>query len=181
MTTEQVWLAYREKLRAFLISRLRDPDDADDVLQEVLIKTHLNLASVKNEASIQSWLLQVANRAVMDFYRRGNRPETTDIDENLAQPVEETEKDWKTAFVDCVEPFVAALNVGEAELIRAIDLNGVPQKDYARTQGIKYSTLKSRVAKARANLKRQFDDCCNLTLNQRGVTVEFIPKTNCCD
>ena len=44
-----------------------------NLLQEILIKTHQSLHTVRNAASIKAWLYQMANRSIIDFYRRRAR------------------------------------------------------------------------------------------------------------
>ena len=52
----------------------------------------------------------------------------------------------------CVEPFLQALSPEMAEMLLAIDIEGVSQKEYARTKGLAYSTMKSRVAEGAVEL-----------------------------
>lgn len=70
---EQVWGEYRSGLKSFLHSRISNDAEVDDLLQEVLIKVHNNLYSVKSEESIKSWLYQIANHAIVDFYRKNSK------------------------------------------------------------------------------------------------------------
>ena len=73
MRIEDTWLEYRSSLRSFLSSRIQDPEEVDDLLQEILIKTHKKLHTIRSEHSIKAWLFQVANNAIMDFYRKHSR------------------------------------------------------------------------------------------------------------
>lgn len=177
MKIETIWSEYRFAIKAFLYSKVADRDDADDLLQEILIKTYNNLHTVKTAASVRSWLFQIANRTIIDFYRK--RSKEVDL---KADDLWYSENDDKThqALSACITPFISALPKESAELLTAIDIQGYPQKSYAEHFGISYSTLKSRVQKDRAQLRRLFEDCCHLTLDQRGNITDFDPKPDSC-
>ena len=103
---EQVWSQYRANLKAFVQTRVSEPADVDDLLQEILIKTYKNLDSVKSESSLKSWLFQIANRTLIDFYRKNRSLEPLDPDysQNHDQQV-----NIKQELSQCVEPFIKAL------------------------------------------------------------------------
>lgn len=179
MTLDQIWHEYRAGLNAFLHSKLSNPDDVDDLLQEILLKSYLNLASLKDAASIKAWLFQIANRSVIDFYRKNGRIK----DEPLwLSEDEETQDDTvKTALSLCVLPFINELPDDKARLLRAIELEGVSQKNYAEQLNIPYTTLKSQVKKARSELKVLFDQCCHFQQDKFGNLIDYEKKPDACN
>lgn len=70
MTLENLWQQYQTALKGFLHAKVVNNQDVEDILQEVLLKTHQNLSSVHDQTSIKSWLFQIANNTIIDFYRR---------------------------------------------------------------------------------------------------------------
>ncbi|WP_201778207.1 sigma factor [Thalassomonas viridans] len=54
MTIEPIWQAYKNQLKAFLHANISNPADVDDLLQEILLKSYLNLQTIKDSASIKS-------------------------------------------------------------------------------------------------------------------------------
>ena len=173
MNTESIWTEYRTALKHFLHSRVSNADDVDDLLQEVLIKTHNSLHSVKSEQSVKSWLFQIANRTIIDFYRK--KPPESELAADGPWFSEEDDH-VQQCLSQCIGQFVTALPGESAKLLSAIDLRGQPQKAYADEHGISYSTLKSRVQKARSQLRCLFEDCCHLSLDHRGAVMDFDPK-----
>jgi RNA polymerase sigma-70 factor (ECF subfamily) len=128
-------------------------------------------------SSIKSWLFQVANHTIIDFYRKnGRQKDLTEEDLWFSEP----ESDVKQELSQCVDPFVKALSHDSADLLMAIDLNGESQKVYAETLGISYSTLKSRVQKARGELKEVFEDCCHMSLDSQGNLMDYDRKPDSC-
>ncbi len=68
-TTEDIWREYRERLRAFVKRRVKDPAATDDILQDVFIKMQTRLDSLKDKAKLQSWMYQITKNALIDYYR----------------------------------------------------------------------------------------------------------------
>lgn len=177
MSIEKIWEEYQAALKAFLHARISSPDDVDDLLQDILLKTYQNFHTVKSQSSIKSWLFQVANHVIIDFYRDKSKsanpnPEDLWFDENNT--------DIKQDLSRCIAPFINALPEDAAELLTAIDIQGQSQKEYAEVLGISYSTLKSRVQKGRGQLRQLFEDCCHLTLDKHGNVIGFDPKSRDC-
>ncbi|MEM9091559.1 MAG: sigma factor-like helix-turn-helix DNA-binding protein, partial [Cyanobacteria bacterium P01_F01_bin.53] len=81
---------------------------------------------------------------------------------------------------NCIEPFIKALPKKSALLLEEIDLKGKSQKEYAQSQGISYSTLKSRVQKSRAELRELFEECCVFSKDGNGNIKDFEAKSGKC-
>ena len=64
MEFKQLWQEYGNQLRVFLRSRVKNPADVDDLLQEILIKTYQHLNTVKDSEKFLSWLFQVARNTL---------------------------------------------------------------------------------------------------------------------
>ena len=63
----------RHRLLRFIRTRVRDEDDAQDILQDVfwqLIEAYRGLETIER---VTSWLLQVARNKIVDRYRRNKR------------------------------------------------------------------------------------------------------------
>lgn len=177
MNIEQIWNQYRSRLKAFLHSRVADVDEVDDLLQEILIKSHNNLHHLKSADSIKPWLWQIANHSIIDFYRRNAKSKQLE-----GQPLwfEENETNIHQELSQCLEPFIQSLPRSNADLLLAIDIQGMSQKEYASQAGISYSTLKSRVQRSRELLAKIFADCCDYQLDNAGNIIDYTPKDNSC-
>ncbi len=177
MELETLWQKYRANIKAFLHSRVSNPDDVDDLLQEVLIKTYKNLDTLASENSIKPWLFQVANNTIIDFYRKKGRLNKFIHDDFH---LDEEDSDTQDELARCIESFIKNLPQQNAELLTVIDIKGRSQKEYAEETGVSYSTLKSRVQKSRDLLRKLFDDCCHLSFDQFGRVIEYTPKSGDC-
>ena len=177
MDIEALWSEYQSNIRSFLHSRVSNPDEVDDLLQEVLIKIYKNLHTIKSEKSIKSWLFQIANNTVIDFYRKDNK--RSDIDTNELWH-DDSNMEVRQELLRCLEPFINTLPEELAGLLKVIEIEGQSQKEYAEIHGLSYSTLKSRVQKARTELRRVFEKCCHFSLDQQGNILDYTEKSNHC-
>ncbi len=177
LKVEQVWSDYSAGLKSFLHSRLSEPADVDDLLQDILIRVHKNLNVIKDQTSIKSWLYQIANNAIIDHYRkqakfRGLRAEDLWYDE--------TDAETRQSLALCVTPFINRLPKEMSEAMHAVEIRGLSQRTYASEQGILYSTLKSRVQTGRQKLRTMFEGCCHLSLDAQGGVMDYQAKSSTC-
>ncbi|RTZ17734.1 RNA polymerase sigma factor SigZ [Vibrio aquaticus] len=177
---ESVWGEYQSALKSFLHSKVSNPDDVDDLQQEILIKTHQNLATVKEADSVKSWLFQLANRTIIDFYRKRARQQRDGELNPDDLWFEQEEASLEQEMAECIQPFVDALPQEQSSLISAVDLQGASQKQLADKVGLSYSTLKSRVQKGRVELRKLFEECCTLQLDKNGSVIDCEVKSDGC-
>ena len=177
MKIEQIWEEYNIGIRKFLLSRVSDPILVDDLSQDIWVKVFNNLHTLNSEESVKSWMFQIANRAIIDFYRKSGKTIDFDFD-NLPDNIDEPEA--FESLANCIVPFIKELPQEESKLLMSIEIDGISQKEYAEKNNINYSTPKSRVQKSRLNLKGVFENCCKFALNSQGGIMDCVPKTKSC-
>lgn len=103
---------YQAKLGRY-IARLgvQDPDDRDDVLQDIFIKVYKNLNSFDQSLSFSSWIYRIAHNEAVSWYRRRKaRPEGYLVadseavialvsDDDLDRPEERFDRDIDAALL----------------------------------------------------------------------------------
>lgn len=174
---QHIWSEHRSALEAFLHSRVGNASDVDDLLQDILIKIYRNLSSVKEETSLRSWLFQIAQNTIIDYYRRQKQSLNF---QGLMLRYDEQDENTQHSLEQCVAPFINALPLDQRDLLTAIYLEGQSQKEFAASQGIAYSTLKSRVKRGREAMRDLFENCCHLSLDSQGNVIEYQPKSDDC-
>lgn len=132
-------------------ARLGDRAVADDLTQEVYLRALPALARFRGDSSARTWLLQIARHVCVDHVRRSTRRRA--LVERLGQHADrgDTVAPARTGEVE-IDEAVAAL---DPDRRAAFVLTQVLGLSYAETAGVcevPVGTIRSRVARARADL-----------------------------
>lgn len=183
------WTEFRRQLLGFVARRLPSDADAEDLVQDVLLKAAAKRDSLKDASRIVPWLLQIARRAIADFYRGRSRDtlggaRTTDDESTLDQlpdpAVDESSEVDTAALAGCLRPLVGSLPPLYQEAVARVELGNERQVDVARDLGLSISTLKSRVQRGRVQLKEALLACCEVSQGRSGEITDFQPRTRSC-
>ena len=79
----------------------------------------------------------------------------------------------------CLRPLLPGLPAEQRRAVEMIDLDGVAQAEAARREGVSLSGMKSRVQRGRRRLAQLLDACCALTLDARGLPMDYTPNSHC--
>ena len=83
--TERIWNEHAHQVRGFIYRRIPDASVVDDLLQEVFVKVHEKVASLRNGERLESWLYQIARNTITDHFRsrkpEQELPDTWDLPE----------------------------------------------------------------------------------------------------
>jgi RNA polymerase sigma-70 factor (ECF subfamily) len=183
MEFKQLWQLYSDRLRQFLQSRVNNREDADDLLQEILIKTYQHLNTVEKPEKLLSWLFGIARNTLIDYYRQSHTETARqDMVKGAVSADEEPEQyeQVRRELSDCIRPFLNQLPDKYREALLAVDLQGKSQKVLAQELGLSHSAVKSRVQRGRSMLKEKFHECCHYELDVRGNLVDYGVKSNSC-
>ena len=70
MNTKQVWETYHQDIRRFILSKVKNEQIADDVLQDTFIKIHTRLDSINDTKKLKSWIFTVTRNTMLDYFRK---------------------------------------------------------------------------------------------------------------
>ena len=157
-SVERIWNQFSTRLAQFIRARVTNPATAEDILQDVFLKFQRRLDELRDPAKVQGWLFLVARNAIIDHYR--TRKPTSELSES--SPVELAATDG----IEIEELHVMLRRIidrlpkpyHEAFVLTAFE--GLSQKEVAGRLGISVSGVKSRVHRAREQLKEMLLDFC---------------------
>lgn len=179
ITSEEVWQEYHRRLRAFIMSRVADDATSDDILQNVFIKMHSGLTSLKDETKIRSWLYQITRNAMIDHYR--SQKPVAELSNSLPQPTTDPADKATRELTDCLLPMIQRLPEIYREVMKFSELQGMTQAEVAKMMGISASGAKSRVQRGRVLLKEMLTECCRLEFDHGGRLSGYERKEGPCD
>lgn len=179
-TTERLWHDLHGRLLRFIRARVRDEASAEDILQEVFLKIHARIGTLRDEERLESWVYQIVRRAIADHHR-AQRPQAA-LPEELIAPDDPDDGEAPAArLATALGGMVAALPAPYREALLLTEYAGLTQQELAEHAGISLSGAKSRVQRGRTRLKQLLLDCCHVELDRRGGVIDYRPNRGCAD
>ena len=157
--------AHVEFLR-FLRRRLRNDEEADEVLQRFMLRAIERAGDVRDIQSVRAWLGRVLATTIVDHQRtairRRNRERVAEHDElaRLAERSTEPDAELDAAVCDCLYQLLPTLKPDYAEVIRRADLLGEPREQIALRVGTTVNNITVRLHRARQALKTRLEQMC---------------------
>lgn len=179
MNTEEVWRSFYSPLRNFIIKRVKSEHDADDISQNVFMKIHANLDTLKDDQKLKSWIYQISRNSIIDYYRKEQFQLKAELPVDL--PLEETE-DLNEAIKEiasCIRPMVGLLSDNYKQALELTELGSFSQKQLSEQLCISFSGAKSRVQRGREKLKELLLNCCNFEFDRLGKIIVAIRSSFC--
>jgi len=179
-TMAQLWQEMHAPLLRVIARRVSDPRDAEDVLQDVMLRIQRQSREIDEFENLGAWVHQVTHSAVVVFYRRrAARPELpTGIDMDEVAPAAPDEPG--NALALCMRPLVSRLPDKYREALELTEFEGLSQVAAAERLGLSTSGMKARVQRARRQLRDLLLDCCQVELDRRGGVAGFRTRTGGC-
>jgi RNA polymerase sigma-70 factor (ECF subfamily) len=139
------------RLRAFAISLTGKSDQADDLVQEAVIRGLSNLDQFEPGTSMQAWLFTILRNQFHTAYRKKRR-EIEDPDGALAGTLVTLPEQHGRLDVADLQAALAKLPVYHREVLVLVGAEGLSYEDTARIVGVSVGTVKSRLHRARLSL-----------------------------
>ena len=139
---------------------------------------------MRDAERIDAWLFQIARNTLRDAMRarqrRDMRTDTLEID----LPAEADSEDVRAAEAElapCLTPMVARLPELYRSALELTSTQGLTQTEAAKRAGISVSGMKSRVQRARDQLKQMLLRCCEVDVDRRrGVSDYHLRESAAC-
>jgi RNA polymerase sigma-70 factor (ECF subfamily) len=178
---DEQWADTLDRLRAFVARRVDDRELAADITQDVIVRSIASgaLTSVDNPVA---WLYRSARNAVIDHYRTRHPHDALDDHDRWPDPdVNEAEPNDATRELSrCLRPLLGRLNPAAREALERVDVAGETHQHAADRLGLSVSGMKSRVQRARRDLRQLLEQCCIVELDNLGAVAAYRPSTDDC-
>lgn len=178
LDTESIWHEFHAQLYAFIRRRVRDDALAEDLLQQVFLRIHTRIETLRDDTKLNAWIYQIARNSIADYYRA--QSVSAPLDDEIPEPETDTD-DLAENLTPGIRNFVNALPDMYRNAFLLTEIDGMSQVELARHLGISVSGAKSRVQRARAQVKQMLLDCCHFELDRLGGVIDYYPRVNCCE
>ena len=144
-----------------------DAAEASDAVQDIFLKVFRNIGGFKGEAALKTWIFKIAFSEILNrlrWWKRRHRYATLSLDESPngntpgdgvadAGPTPEEVLQAKERE-DAIQQALRRLSHEHRSIIVLRDIEGFSYAEIADVLGISMGTVKSRLARARADLKK---------------------------
>ncbi|WP_053103469.1 sigma-70 family RNA polymerase sigma factor [Thiopseudomonas alkaliphila] len=166
------WDRHEQELRIFLLKKIADPYEIDDLLQELFLKLITQGQSFCGVKNPRTWLFRVMRNSLTDRYRTAKT--FIDFDPEIAQVIDE--KPPILELEACILRNLENLSDKDRSVIEQCDLQGLRQEMYAETQGLTLSAVKSRLLRARQRLRVEIVNNCQVRFDENGHVCCHVPR-----
>ena len=179
---ESLMTAYENRIYSLALRSTGSEQDAADITQEVFLRAWKNLDSFRGDSSLSTWLYRVTPNLCVDFARKKaaeGMPTSIDDEESpaadladasrMAQPEAAAEN---SELREELQFALAQLSEEHRRVVLLRDVAGMTYTDIARTLGLEEGTVKSRLARARASLRKILLERGNISLSASSKQAE---------
>ena len=175
MTTQDIWKLYADDVKHFILSKVKNTQITDDLVQETFIKIHIKLSTLKDTSKLKSWIFSIARNTTFDYFKSTSK----NID-FLTDDISIEEETHSHSEKDCLLAHIMNLDKKYRTPLFLSDIKGVKQNEIATQLNLPLSTIKSRIQRARKKITEAYMECCDYQLSEKGVLVgEHKEKEDC--
>ena len=178
---EEDWAETLERLRRFVLTRVGDPELAADITQDVLARS-IASGALDQVDNVSAWLYRSARNAVIDHYRTRRTFDSESVLDGWPEP--DADAGLPNAatreLAQCLQPMLRGLQPAARDALTRVDLEGQTHQQAAEQLGLSVSGMKSRVQRARRELRDRLTDCCRVDTDAAGAISDYAPKEDAC-
>lgn len=163
---ESLMLQYQTPVYNLCFRIVGNAEDAADMTQETFLKAWKNLEGFHMESSLSTWLYRLANNCCLDLLRSKKRKPTISIvreddegEEMSFDPVDPSPQPdellIKKEENQILQEALLSLDEQQRAILTLRVVNDMSYEDISQVLQIKEGTVKSRLARARENLRKK--------------------------
>jgi RNA polymerase sigma-70 factor (ECF subfamily) len=142
-----------------LCAALGDRGTTEDLVQETYLRAFAALARFEGRSSVRTWLLAIGRRVCADAVRTRRRSRLTLVrDDADLEALAAGDTADRVGETGAVGDLLGRLDPDRREAFVLTQLLGLPYAEAAEVAGCPVGTIRSRVARARADLVAALDD-----------------------
>lgn len=186
----------RHRLKIFnaAFSFLHNHADAEEIAQDTFIRAYRGLRTFRGDSSVATWLHRIAINLARNrywFYHRRQRHASVSLDAphgkaagaslgdllaaDVADPAQESARaEFEELLSECMEE----LHESHRNILTMLTTHHLSYAQIGSALGIKVGTVKSRIARARRDLRTRLAARCPEFARETGFDDYFLPATS---
>lgn len=153
---------YLGLVHGIILNKVRRPDEVEDLVQDVFVKAFQELPKLRDRGKFGPWLGRIALNRAQAWLRQRQAHRTTTTDD--PRILEQVDGDCPDLLMEAEEKEAIVwegldqLRPEYRQILLLFHFEDCPQQDIARFLGISVPTVKWRLMRARAALRRRVED-----------------------
>jgi len=157
---------HKNKIYAFILSKIRNKDLAEDIFQETFIKVINSLQKGKynEEGKFLPWVMRIANNLVIDYFRKAKKMRTIapTNDFDIFDILQDGEKNIEDNLVNDqihkdLRKLIEYLPEDQKEVLKMRYYAELSFKEISESTGVSINTALGRMRYALINLRKLID------------------------
>ncbi len=180
----RIFKEYQPKILRYLTC-LTGPYEAEDLSQEVFIKVESGLKNFRGESKLSTWIYRIATNIAVDRMRNPSFKykvnegissesvqkddlETEDKDPFTGESAESTDQQYvRKEMNSCIRNFIENLPENYKAVVILSELEELKNKEIAEILHLTLDTVKIRLHRARAQLRKKLESNCSFYQNEQ--------------
>jgi RNA polymerase sigma-70 factor (ECF subfamily) len=188
----RIYADFQPKILRYM-GRMVGEREAEDLTQEVFVKVNRALTGFRGESSLSTWLYRIATNAALDRRRspsfqhsapyqlddasQAGEAEAGSGDVQAGEKAPSAEEQLiRQEMNACIRDFVERLPENYRTTLVLSELEGFKNNEIAEILGISLETVKIRLHRARAKLKKELVTHCDVSWIEEN---EYLPDLRC--
>lgn len=173
----------RPRIRQHVRGLVRNAADAEDLVQEALLRAHRQLDALRDPEALAGWLYRIATNLCLDFLRPRSRRAAGGAGDGPREPVDGVElaaalpaelpaldeQVEHAEMASCGEELLGRLPPAYRRVLLLHDFQGHSAAEIGRALGCAPGAVKIRLHRARARFRALLLECCDLYHDGRGA------------
>ena len=143
---------------------VRTHEEREDLIQEIFIKVYRSIGKFRFQASFSTWLFRITRNMLIDRSRKKSliqvSTETEEGVSTIGERLEDTRANPEGRFMEsdadsALRSALVKLDEDHKQILILREMEGLSYKEITEVLGINIGTVKSRLARAREELKIQ--------------------------
>jgi RNA polymerase sigma-70 factor (ECF subfamily) len=182
-TTEDVWKIFCCKLQPYIRKWVTDPELAKDIEQDVFLKIHEKIDTLKDNTKVHSWVLQITKNTILDNFRKQKEKfqhiEKLELEDFQQGEIfnDTKERNLKEEISSGMKTLIESLPDKYSQALLMVEYQGISQVDLAKKLKLSPSAAKSRVQRGRLMVKDRLLQCCHYEFDKYGNVVGVQPDS----
>jgi RNA polymerase sigma-70 factor (ECF subfamily) len=158
---EDLVMTYQHRVFGVALRMLGNAGEAQEVAQEAFLRAHRALSEFRGDAKLSTWLYAITSRLCLNRLASGERRLVRQGEDALLRLSDAAPRPddvlEQSELEAALQRAIAELPEDRRIVVILRDLEGLPYEEIAQVLGLELGTVRSRLHRARADLKDKLE------------------------